>query len=71
MDDELREQFPWWTSLLAAMNIPVVKVPGWEGDDILGTISARSRRGARHAHCLLVSGDKDVNQLAPTITHDR
>ena len=29
-----------WLSV-AAMAVPVVKVPGWEGDDILGTIAAR------------------------------
>ncbi|TGY65495.1 DNA polymerase I, partial [Enterorhabdus sp. NM05_H27] len=41
MDEELRVQFPVMEELLAAMAIPVVKVPGWEGDDILGTIAAR------------------------------
>ena len=23
------------------MNVPVVALPGWEGDDILGTVAAR------------------------------
>lgn len=62
MDDELRVQFPIIEELLESMNVPVVKVPGWEGDDILGTIAARDERlGFR---TLLVTGDKDACQLA-------
>ncbi len=67
MDDELRCQFPVIESLLEAMNIPVVKVKGWEGDDILGTIAARNE--AKGYETLLVSGDKDVNQLVTNLTH--
>ena len=67
MDDELRVQFPVMESLLEAMGIPVVKVPGWEGDDILGTVAARGE--ALGYETLLVSGDKDVNQLVTDLTH--
>ena len=67
MDDELRCQFPVVESLLEAMNIPVVKVKGWEGDDILGTVAARNE--AKGYETLLVSGDKDVNQLVTDLTH--
>ena len=67
MDDELRVQFPVMESLLEAMNIPVVKVQGWEGDDILGTVAARDEEHGYET--LLVSGDKDVNQLVTDLTH--
>ena len=67
MDDELRVQFHVIESLLESMNIPVVKVQGWEGDDILGTVAARDE--ARGYETLLVSGDKDVNQLVTDLTH--
>ena len=67
MDDELRVQFPVIESLLESMNIPVVKVQGWEGDDILGTVAARDE--AKGYQTLLVSGDKDVNQLVTDLTH--
>ena len=67
MDDELRVQFPIIESLLESMSIPVVKVPGWEGDDILGTVAARDEE--RGYETLLVSGDKDVNQLVTDLTH--
>ncbi len=66
MDDELRVQFPVIESLLESMNIPVVKVPGWEGDDILGTVAARNE--ARGYRSLLVTGDKDACQLASELT---
>jgi DNA polymerase-1 len=61
MDDELRVQFPLMEDLLGALSIPVVKVKGWEGDDILGTISARG--DADDFDTLLVTGDKDAYQL--------
>ena len=61
MDQELRVQFPIIEGLLEAMNVPVVKVPGWEGDDVLGTVSARDEELGYET--LLVSGDKDVYQL--------
>ena len=67
MDAELKAQFPVMEGLLEAMNIPVVKVPGWEGDDILGTVSARDE--ALGYKTLLVSGDKDVYQLVTDLTH--
>ena len=67
MDDELRVQFPLVEEILESMNIPVVKVPGWEGDDILGTISARA--DALGYDSLLVTGDKDACQLASEHTH--
>lgn len=66
MDENLRVQFPVIEELLAAMAIPVVKVPGWEGDDILGTIAARDERLGFET--LLVTGDKDAYQLASELT---
>lgn len=66
MDNELRVQFPVMEELLEAMAIPVVKVPGWEGDDILGTIAARDEEMGFET--LLVTGDKDAYQLATEAT---
>lgn len=62
MDDELRVQFPIIEELLDSMAVPVVKVPGWEGDDTLGTIACRDERLGFET--LLVTGDKDACQLA-------
>lgn len=66
MDDALRVQFPLIEELLEAMAIPVVALQGWEGDDILGTISAKDE--ALGYRSLLVTGDKDAYQLASDLT---
>ena len=45
----------------------MVKVQGWEGDDILGTVAARGE--AAGYNVLLVTGDKDACQLVTEKTH--
>ena len=62
MDEDLKVQFPIIEELLSAMNVPVVRVKGWEGDDVLGTIAARDEELGFET--LLVTGDKDAYQLA-------
>lgn len=66
MDPRLKEQFPLIENLLKAMNVPVVKLKGWEGDDILGTLSAQSE--AKGYRTYLASGDKDIFQLVTGTT---
>lgn len=66
MDPNLRVQFPIIEELLTAMDIPVVRIDGWEGDDILGTIAARDE--ALGFETLLVTGDRDAFQLASDLT---
>ena len=46
MDEELKVQFPLVENLLESMNVPVVRVKGWEGDDVLGTVAARDEAWA-------------------------
>lgn len=67
MDPGLKAQFPIIEELLTSMNIPVVRVQGWEGDDVLGTVAARDEELGYHT--LLVSGDKDVYQLCTENTN--
>lgn len=67
MDEDLKVQFPVIEHLLDALNIPVVALKGWEGDDILGTISAQDE--ALGYQTMLVTGDKDAYQLASDLTH--
>ena len=62
MDDDLKVQFPIIEELLEAMDVPVVRIKGWEGDDILGTVAARDEELGFET--LLVTGDKDAYQLA-------
>lgn len=66
MDEELKVQFPLIEELLEAMSIPVARVAGWEGDDVLGTLAARA--DCMGYETLLVTGDKDAYQLASDST---
>ena len=62
MDESLHEQFPMVKDLLRAMDVPVVELEGWEGDDILGTLARRGEEAGYEM--LLVTGDRDMYQLA-------
>ncbi len=62
MPDELREQLPLIKEVLKAMNITIIERPGYEADDILGTLS---RVGEKQGYSVvLLSGDRDLLQLA-------
>ncbi len=61
-DPVLAQQFPMIRELMHAMGVPVFEAEGWEGDDILGTLATQGE--AMGLDMLLVSGDRDVYQLA-------
>lgn len=63
---ELYDQIPMIQELLKPYGIPSLSVPGFEGDDILGTISAMN--GKRGIKTLVVTGDLDALQLVSTNT---
>ncbi len=58
---DLITQIPYVERLLAALRIPVIQYPGFEADDVIGTLS----RKAAEAGCevVIVSSDKDMLQL--------
>ncbi|MGV8082984.1 MAG: DNA polymerase I [Coriobacteriia bacterium] len=60
-DPGLKEQFPMVRELLGGLNVPIVELEGWEGDDILGTLAVRGKEAG--AQVLLVTGDRDAFQL--------
>lgn len=62
MDPSLHEQFPMVKELLRALQIPVVELQGWEGDDILGTLAHQGE--LQGYSMLLFTGDRDIYQLA-------
>ena len=62
MADELREQMPVIKEILRAMKIAVVELPGYEADDVIGTMS---RMGIKEGmEVTILSGDRDLLQLA-------
>jgi len=62
MPEELREQVPIMKEVLKAMKIKAIEKPGFEADDILGTLAAQAEKTGNLVS--LVSGDKDMLQLA-------
>ncbi len=62
MPQELHEQVPLMKEVLSAMGIPILTLPGYEADDILGTVAKRSQ--AAGIQVSVISGDRDLLQLA-------
>ncbi|MGN0335344.1 MAG: DNA polymerase I [Lachnospiraceae bacterium] len=62
MPQELHEQVPVLKELLHAMGIKIMELPGFEADDLLGTVARRSE--AKGMEALIVSGDRDLLQMA-------
>jgi len=61
MPDDLRSQIPQVKALFEALRIPLVEVAGFEADDVLGSVVART--SALPLDVVLVTGDKDMLQL--------
>ncbi len=62
MPNELHEQVPVIKEVLKSMNITVIEKPGYEADDVLGTIAKNSKE--KGYKVVIVSGDRDLLQLA-------
>jgi DNA polymerase-1 len=58
---DLLEQIPYVRRLLDAMRIPVLEYPGFEADDVIGTLARRAE--AAGCEVVIVSSDKDMLQL--------
>jgi DNA polymerase-1 len=65
LDNELQADFDTSleriVALLEAFRIPVIAVPGYEADDVIGTLATRA--AAQDLQAVIVSGDKDFYQL--------
>lgn len=61
MPDDLRPQIPWIRKLIEAYRIPLLEMPKYEADDVLGTLAHKAR--AAGFEMVLVSPDKDLMQL--------
>ncbi len=61
MPADLAQQIPHIRRLLEAYRIPILEMPGYEADDVIGTLA---RQAAAQAHTVyVVSNDKDMLQL--------
>jgi DNA polymerase I len=62
MPDELATQIPLLKDILSSMGICCLELPGYEADDLLGTLSAAGRDAGLDV--CIITGDKDSFQLA-------
>lgn len=60
-DDLLIGQIPRIEELLTAFNIPILRVVGYEADDLIGTID--DKHSGEWAQTIIVTGDRDLFQL--------
>src|SRR4051812_18221128 len=61
MPSDLAEQIPFVHDACEALGVPVLTYPGFEADDVIGTLAVR---GAADGHPVaIVTGDKDFFQL--------
>ena len=61
MPDDLRAQIGPLLQIIEAQGLPLLRVPGVEADDVIGTLA---RRAAQAGQTVLIStGDKDMAQL--------
>ena len=61
MPQDLPAQIESVRRLLGAMNIPILQFPGYEADDVIGTLSCRAEQEGFDV--IIVSSDKDMMQL--------
>jgi DNA polymerase-1 len=58
---DLLLQIPYIERILAALRVPVIQYPGFEADDVIGTLSHRATEAGYEV--VIVSSDKDMLQL--------
>ena len=59
--DDLRVQIQPIFDIIEAMGMPLLRVPGVEADDVIGTLATQATRSARRV--VVSTGDKDIAQL--------
>ena len=61
MPDDLKRQVPMLKQLLEDSGIPILTLPGYEADDLIGTVALRAEKSGMNV--LMLSGDRDLFQL--------
>ena len=61
MPEDLASQLPYIIRLCEAFNIPVINAPGYEADDVIGTLAVQAEK--KGVQAVVVSNDKDMCQL--------
>ena len=67
MPEDLALQLPHVKRLVEAFNIPVIECPGWEADDVIGTLAKKAEELGEF-DTYMVTPDKDFAQLVTDTT---
>ena len=67
LPEDIGTQIPMVDRLLEAMKIPVLRTPGYEADDIIGTLAQEA--AATGMEVMMVTPDKDFQQLVTDTIH--
>jgi len=59
--EDLIPQFPWCREVVEALGIPIIEVPTFEADDVIGTLSVQGENAGLDV--IIVTGDLDALQL--------
>ena len=59
--EDLIVAVPWIKELVKAFRIPILEVPGYEADDIIGTLAKQAEQAGYNVY--MVTPDKDFGQL--------
>lgn len=65
--EDIRKAVPVIKQILEAMNIPVLEVPGYEADDVIGTLAGQAERLGFDV--IMATPDKDYGQLVTEHVH--
>src|SRR5690349_11723838 len=58
---ELIDQLPLFERIAKSLGFPIYALPGWEADDVIGTLALRARKAGQDV--FMVTGDKDFLQV--------
>lgn len=61
MPEDMRLQLPYIRQVADGFRLPVIELPGFEADDLIGTLAARAEKAGFSV--VMVTGDKDFVQL--------
>ncbi|MGH9942742.1 MAG: DNA polymerase I [Pyrinomonadaceae bacterium] len=61
MPDELSSQIPYIIRVCEVFNVPILNVPGFEADDVIGALAVQAAE--KNLQSVIVSNDKDMCQL--------
>ncbi len=61
MPEDIAKQLPYIERLFEALRIPIIKLPGYEADDVIGTLAHQA--ADEGFQVMMVTPDKDYDQL--------